>query len=128
MAEQENLQILQPLRIPSGWKIAFNNFFMLDPSQYIGSDDMFWENFVEDMLYIVYEWPFKKDKITYTKKIAIDLGWYPEMDRNGEFALYVIKDDNWECPLAEFRSRSQNDITDTIETFLKKYSAPCYHS
>lgn len=122
----EDLQILQPLRIPAGWKITFNDFFMLDPAQYTGSDTDFWENFVEDMLYIVYEWSLKKDKITYTKKIAIDLGWYPEMDINGEFALYVIKDDDWDYPLAEFRSRSQREIVDTIEIFLKKYSASCY--
>ena len=127
MNEYEKLQILQPLRIPSGWKIVFNNFFILDPSQNIDSDDMFWENFVEDMLYIVYERSFKKDNVTYTKQIAVDLGWYPEMDVNGKFALYVIKNDDWNCPLAEFRSRSQSAVTDNIEMFLKKYSAPCYY-
>lgn len=127
MAAHEDIQILQPLRIPAGWQVTFNDFFELDPAQYTGSDIHFWENFVEDMLYIVYEWSFKKDKIIYTKKIAIDLGWYPEMDVNREFVLYVIKDDDWDCPLAEFRSRSQREIADTIEVFLKKYSASCYH-
>lgn len=77
-------------------------------------------------LFFVNEQIFKKYKRTYCKKIAIDLGWYPEMDVNGEFALYVIKDDDWDCPLAEFRSKSQKEIVDTIEAFLKKYSAACY--
>lgn len=127
MTEHKNLQILQHLRIPAGWKIIFNDFFALNPAQYTGFDTHFWENFVEDMLYIVNERSYKKDKTTYTKKIAVDLGWYPEMDVNGEFALYVIKDDDWNCPLAEFRSRNQEKIVETIEVFLKKYSAPCYH-
>lgn len=127
MIEKENSQMLQPLRIPAGWKITFNDFFMLDPEQYTDSDHEIWENFVEDLLYIVNEWTFKKDKKTYIKKIAIDLGWYPEMDVNGEFALYVIKDDDWDCPLAEFRSGSRREIVDTIEAFLKEYSAPCYY-
>lgn len=126
MIEHENLQILQPLRIPAGWKIIFNDFFALNPAQYTDYDTDFWENFVEDMLYIVYEQSYKKDKTTYTKKIAVDLGWYPEMDVNGEFALYVIKDDDWNCPLAEFRSRNQEEIVETIEAFLKKYSTSCY--
>lgn len=56
MMAHRDLQILQPLRIPAGWKITFNDFFMLDPAQYTGSDTDFRENFVEDMLYIVYEW------------------------------------------------------------------------
>lgn len=127
MIAHNDLQILQPLRIPAGWKIIFNDFFMLDPVQYTGSNIDFWENFVEDMLYIVYEYSYKKDKITYTKKIAIDLGRYPEMDVNGEFVLYVIQDNDWDCPLAEFRSRNQRELVDTIEVFLKKYSASCYH-
>lgn len=127
MIEKENLQILQPLRIPAGWKVTFNDFFKLDPALYTASDNEFWDNFVEDMLYIVNEQTFKKDKKTYRKKIALDLGWYPEMDIHGEFALYVIKDDNWSSPLVEYRSRSQSEIVDTIEAFLIKYSSPCYY-
>lgn len=127
MVAKKDLQILQPLRIPAGWKVIFNDFFMLDPAQYTGDDNEFWENFVEDMLYIVNDRISQRDKQTYSKKVAIDLGWYPEMDVNGEFALYVIKDDDWECPLVEFRSRSQEKIADTIEAFLEKYSADCYY-
>lgn len=44
MMAYEDLQILQPLRIPAGWKITFNDFFMLDPAQYTGSDTDFREN------------------------------------------------------------------------------------
>ena len=122
------MQILQPLRIPAGWKIVFNDFFMLDPVQYTDCNDEFWRYFVEDMLYIVNERTLKKDKKTYRKTVAIDLGWYPEMDVNGEFVLYVIKDNDWDDPLAEFRSRSQVKIVDLIEASLEKYSAPFYYT
>lgn len=80
------------------------------------------------MLYIVNEGTMKKDKKTYRKIVAIDLGWYPEMDVNGEFVLYVIKDNDWDDPLAEFRSRSQVKIVDLIEASLEKYSAPFYYT
>lgn len=50
MISHENQQILQPLRIPAGWKIIFNDFTVLEPAQCTGSDFDFWENFVEDML------------------------------------------------------------------------------
>lgn len=125
--EREHLQILQPLRIPGGWEVGMNNFFMLDPAQYTGSDDGFWDNFVEDMLWIKRERTFKKDKQTYTKSIQVDLGWYPDGNMGGEFALYVIQDGDWDCPLAELRTRSQKEIVEAIEGFLITYSSPCYY-
>lgn len=127
MIKREKLQILQPLRISGGWKVVFNEFFMLDPEQCTDCDENFWDNFVEDMLYIVNEQTYKKDKKTYCNKIAIDLGWYPELDVNGEFVLYVIKNDDWEHPLEEFRNRSQKEIVDRIEAYIHKYSVPYYY-
>lgn len=126
MSESEIIQTLQPLKIPGGWKVVFNNFFTLDPKTYTGTNDEFWRNLVEDMLYLVFEWSFKKDKKIYHKKIALDLGWYPEANANGQFTLFVIKDDNWDSPLAEFSSRSQSQIVNTIESWLIEYSQSCY--
>lgn len=42
MISHENQQILQPLRIPAGWNIIFNDFTVLAPAQCTDSDIDFW--------------------------------------------------------------------------------------
>lgn len=107
---------LQKLSIPYGWKIMWNELPETDPDT-LEKDSMEWLVFSEDILYI------EKEKTELNKeKLALDLGWYPEADPNGEFCLYVIKDDNWAEPEEAFRSRSVSEISDIIEDLLRKYS------
>ena len=78
---------LQKLSIPYGWKIMWNELPETDPGT-LEKDSREWLLFSEDILYI------EKEKTELNKeKLALDLGWYPEADPNGEFCLYVIKDD-----------------------------------
>ena len=106
----------QKLSIPCGWKVMWNQFLETDPDT-LEKDSREWLLFSEDILYI------KRIKTTIHKDdLALDLGWYPEADPDGEFCLYVIKNDNWAEPEEAFRSRSVSEISDKIEDLLRKYS------
>lgn len=113
---------LQPLRIPCGWKIVINNFTEADPSNYTEKNiDDLYSYFTEDMLYIRAEREIKKNKIKYIKSMAVDLGWYPEGNINGNFGLFLIKDDDWNNPVKELHSKDIQKIINTIEEWLLKY-------
>jgi hypothetical protein len=78
---------LQPLRMGTGWKVAWNQFYELDPP----TD---WERDVETVF-------FSDDRLllqSQQRRILIDLGWVPYGPR-GRFVLSAI---NWlgddECP------------------------------
>ena len=107
---------LQKLRIPHGWKMMWNDFSETDPST-LEKNSREWLLFSEDILYI------ERAKTGLNNEdLALDLGWYPEADPDGEFCLYVIKDNNWAEPKETFRSRSVSEISDKIEDLLRKYS------
>lgn len=92
---------LQPLRITSGWKIEFNNFCECDPD----NCDDFSDYFIEDLL-----------QLQHTKcNLLIDLGWFPNMDENGQYCLWLIQNFNWEAPLELFKSRDRTAIINKIE-------------
>lgn len=105
---------LQRLRIPSGWKVTYNNFCEIEPPLNASADDDMWLFFTEDLLQIVKE---KKKK-----EFLIDLGWIPEAEPEGSFYLQVIENSNWEKPLEEFKSKDQKLIIEKIEYYLERYS------
>ncbi len=108
---------LVPLRIPNGWKVVWNIFTEVNPNEFINNDyDYKWE-FNEDILYMVYG-----DEL-----YGLDLGWYPGFNSDGEYCLRVIKDNDWEQTIDEFRSRNINEIKDKIESFLDIYNYSYYN-
>lgn len=112
-------QSLQPLRIPGGWTVVFNNFYDIDPKAVPKSDDDTWLfAFSEDILYIRSETARKQNGHTERQTLGIDLGWYPEGDPNGSFTLYAILNEDWENPLLTFSSRCKDDIVRTLEKWL----------
>lgn len=38
-------------------------------------------------------------QIIYDNNYIIDIGWYPEFDKNGHFLVCVIKDFQWDRPI-----------------------------
>ena len=38
-------------------------------------------------------------QVDYSGEFLIDVGWYPEFDKNGSFVICVIKDFNWSEPI-----------------------------
>jgi hypothetical protein len=95
---------LQPLRILGGWTVEFNNFYECEPDNCYDFDAYF----VEDLL------QFTNNKFN----LVLDLGWYPNSDKNGTYKLFLIKNYNWENPLEYFESRDTKAIVDKIEYWI----------
>jgi len=97
---------LQPLRIPTGWKVNWNMFDETDPNDFIEEDTILRWNFTEDLLQL------QRDNNT------VDLGWYPEGKIDGNYLLVLIKEDNWAKPLFSFESKDKAAIIQEIEKLL----------
>ncbi|MDR1285062.1 MAG: hypothetical protein LBJ88_02550 [Campylobacteraceae bacterium] len=98
---------LQPVKVPVGWVITYNNFFDIDPLK-IKNDDILWDNFTEDLFQIKNE----------HKNILLDLDWYPEMNPNGNYCIKLIQDNNWEEPLIDINNKDKKEIVEIIEKIL----------
>jgi hypothetical protein len=99
---------LQPFKIPDDWITAYNEFLDIDPAKIKDNTDILWNNFTEDLLQIRNE----------HKNIILDLGWYPEMNPNGNYCIKLIKDNNWEKPLITINNKSKDEIVKIIEDIL----------
>ncbi len=105
---------LQPLRIISGWTVAFNSFYECNPEDC----EEFWSYFNEDLLQLKHR----------EHDLLIDLGWYPDGDRDGAYILNIVQYGNWRKPLEVVRSRDKKLIIEKIElwtnyNFFSKYIA-----
>jgi hypothetical protein len=107
MMHKGNFPNLQRLMIFSGWTVTYNGFINIDPLN-LDANDSKWFSFTEDLLQLTH---IRSD-------IIVDLGWYPEMNPNGEYKVSVVKDKNWEEPIISFRSRNKDDIVMKIEKIL----------
>ena len=107
---------LVPLRVPSGWKIIFNDFTEADSDLFVDENhEQLWE-FKEDLLQFKYE-----------EKRTLDLGWYPEFKPEGRYKLMLIdsaskEQPDWEKPIYVFESRKTKDIIEKIEFVLDEVS------
>ncbi|HAJ98222.1 MAG TPA: hypothetical protein DCO72_10865 [Ruminococcus sp.] len=94
---------LQPLRIPAGWTVKYNHFSEYDP-QKDGAEYVF--ELVEDLLQLEYQ------------NLLIDLGWYPDMDINGKYQLFLVdmtEERPFDTPLDVFESDSKQLILEKLE-------------
>lgn len=100
---------LQPLRIPDGWVVAYNDFREADPSA-----ESFEEFLLrEDLLQLKHR----------TTDVLVDVGWYGDLT-SGEFAIYVQAGDFLGDQLHEFRSRDRLAIVSEIERLLNSPPRP----
>ena len=123
---EKSWSYLQPLRIPGGWSVMFNQFSTLDPETLPPEDRKWLVFFVEDILHIYTDHTRKRNKRVETQRLAIDLGWYPDGDPEGAFRLEAILDDDWINPLLSFTSRRQQEIVDALENWLFREFMPNY--
>ncbi len=74
---------LQPLRIPSGWTVEFNDgFYEIDPSAEVIPEDKHIWFFKEDMLLLTHN--------HYKRSLAV--GWFPEGNlQSGENGLVFLR-------------------------------------
>lgn len=114
---------LQPLRIPSGWKVITNSFYNIDPTwdiKIINCDgvNIYDLYFTEDLFHA------QQSNLGF----AVDLGWYPDGDKNGKYRLLLIKVENgeeiedkfkWDCPIVDFESRSKQEIIEKLESVME---------
>ncbi len=95
-----------------------NHISVEEPTNHPNPDDKVWYfDFVQDIFYVYYEKKVEQN----THKLGIDLGWYPEGDPNGTYALVVIQDSDWEHPIQSFYSRSTTKVVCTLKQWLKQY-------
>ena len=101
---------LQPLRIPSGWTVAFNDgLYAIDPDG-IGEDDG-GTCFREDMLQMTHE-HFNR---------VLDVGWYPSGDLSeGNYGLHVHEGDWHGRLLFELHTRDRARLVSEIERLLQE--------
>jgi hypothetical protein len=104
---------LQPLQIPSGWNVVVNHFVNIEPGQHIYvnglPDGDVWELFVQDMLLIRHN----------HHGVDLDLGWMPEADPSGKYELTLIRNQDWENPIASYESTSKSKIIEKVNLWLK---------
>lgn len=109
---------LKPFRLAPNWKVMWNKLEDIEPDN-VKEDDAAWLfTFVEDMTYITTEYTYKENKKNIKHTLAIDLGWYPEGDRNGCYRLVAILDNNWNKPILKMKTRNTQKVVDTIELWL----------
>ena len=72
---------LQPLRIPTGWKISWNRFFEIDPSEIRTAE--FREYFDQDMFFATYH------SMEFGKQIGVDLAWGGKLE-DGNYILSIV--------------------------------------
>lgn len=94
---------LQPLRIPAGWTIKYNNFSEYD-LQKDGVEYVY--ELTEDLLQMEH------------LNLLIDLGWYPAMNIDGKYIMYLV-DINYENPFDNpieiFESKFKKEIISKLE-------------
>jgi fibronectin type 3 domain-containing protein len=106
---------LQPLRIPTGWLVTYNDgLYEIDPRpDAIPSEDRRLI-FKEDMLQMKH---IRTDRL-------LDLGWYPEGDlENGGYGLVIYQGDFRGRLLHEFSTRDRATLVAEIERLLNVVGA-----
>lgn len=101
---------LQPLRIPTGWHVDYNNgLWEIDPvAELIPIEDRWWL-FKQDMLQMIQP-RFNR---------MLDLGWYPEGDLfEGHYRLVLYEGDFKGRLLHQFTTRDRQTLVVEIERLL----------
>lgn len=60
----------------------------------------------------------QREQKIITHTLAIDLGWYPDGDIKGNYRLIAILDNDWSNPILELKTRSTQEVADTIEQWV----------
>lgn len=58
-------------------------------------------------------------QVKYFNDFLIDIGWYPEFDKNGKFKILVIKNYNWDNPILEKTCRDFSKLEDFVQIAIR---------
>ena len=72
---------LQPLRLPTGWRISWNRFYEIDSPETIS--DEYREYFDQDMFFATYY------SMEFGKQIGVNLGWGGKLE-DGNYILSIV--------------------------------------
>ncbi|WP_460832800.1 hypothetical protein [Lysobacter humi (ex Lee et al. 2017)] len=102
---------LQALRIPAGWRVAYNNgLYAVDPTP---ETIRWWWIFKQDMLVLVHD----------ERGRLLDVGWSPEMDvEAGRYRLHLYAGDHHGAVLHAFETRDRETLVAELERLLDAVS------
>lgn len=95
------------IRVPEGWRITYNELGLIEPDA-LPDDSPEWIGLGEDLLQIVNE----------AGDLLLDVGWYPDGQPAGSFALKLVSDGEWQTPLVDWRTRSLAALVAEVERLL----------
>lgn len=99
---------LQPLRVPTGWLVAFNDLHEIDPAD-VPEDDRY--TFLKEDLLQMMQGHFSR---------LLDVGWYPEGDSvDGGYRLVLYEGGFDGKLLRDFRTRDRAELVAEIERLLE---------
>lgn len=106
---------LQPLRIPAGWLVSFNNgLYEIDPDPEMVPESERWWVFKEDMVQMRHEG---------TNRL-LDIGWYPEGELvGGHYRLVVHESDFLGPELHRFTTQDRLALVAEVERLLVTIAA-----
>lgn len=103
---------LQPLRIPQGWRVAYNSgLYEIDPDPALIPEDERW-------------WVFKADMLQLRHDAAnrlLDVGWHPEGDLvNGAYHLVLLAGSFSDPELERLSTRSRQRLVRELERIMAR--------
>lgn len=106
---------LQPLRIPAGWLVSYNNgLYEIDPDPAVVPEADRWWVFKQDMVQMRHE---------ATNRL-LDIGWYPEGDlAGGGYGLVVHEGDFRGPELHRFSTQDRAALVAEVERLLVAIAA-----
>lgn len=100
---------LQPLRVPAGWTVTYNELHEVDPSD-VNEDDRY-TYLKEDLLQMKQE-HFNR---------LLDVGWYPSGNlTEGSYGLVVYEGDFHGTLLFELRTADRSRLVAEVERLLQE--------
>jgi len=101
---------LQPLRVPAGWLVEYNNgLYEVDPDPALVTEADRWWVFKQDMLQMRHA---RRDRL-------LDVGWYPEGDLEGGRYGLVVHEGDFRGPcLYRLDTRDRHELVAEIERIL----------
>jgi hypothetical protein len=104
VAAEDMSHKLQPLRIPIGWTVEYNDFHAIDRD-----DPDAWHWWKENLLQLKHA---RRDRL-------LDLGWYPPDEANGAYRVVLYAGDFSSTELEAFESRDRLEVVGAIERLLE---------
>ena len=106
---------LQPLRIPAGWLVSYNNgLYEIDPDPAVVPESDRWWVFKQDMVQMLHG---------ATNRL-LDIGWYPEGDLViGSYGLVIHEGDFRGPELHSFMTQDRLALVAEVERLLVAIAA-----